>query len=88
MDRTKACSPTRTQEVERLQKELQGLQAKQTDQGVVITLGNVLFRTDSAELLPGAAITLDRLASFLLSRPEARVEVDGHTDSTGSAAHT
>jgi outer membrane protein OmpA-like peptidoglycan-associated protein len=54
---------------------------------LVITLSNVLFRTDSADLLPGAAVNLDRLAAFLRARPDVQVEVDGHTDSTGSADH-
>jgi outer membrane protein OmpA-like peptidoglycan-associated protein len=86
-DRAKVLLSTRTQEVERLKQELQGLQSRQTDRGTVITLGNVLFRTDRADLLPGGALSLDRLATFLRAHPDAAVEVDGHTDSTGSADH-
>jgi outer membrane protein OmpA-like peptidoglycan-associated protein len=86
-DRAKALLSTRTQEVERLKQELQGLQSSQTDRGIMITLSNVLFRTDSADLLPGAATSLDRVAAFLRAHPGVQVGVDGHTDSTGSADH-
>jgi outer membrane protein OmpA-like peptidoglycan-associated protein len=55
------------------------------DRGRVITLSNVLFRTASADPLPGAATSLDPVASFIRAHPDVQVEVDGHTDSTGSA---
>ena len=60
--------------------------AKQTDRGVVLTMGDVMFDTGAATLKPGAQLTLDRLAGFLSSNPETRAIIEGHTDNTGSDA--
>jgi outer membrane protein OmpA-like peptidoglycan-associated protein len=68
----------------KLQQELTDLQAKQTDRGMVLTLGDVLFDTGRAELKAGAFSTLDRLATFLRQNPERTVAIEGHTDSVGS----
>ncbi|MDR9468129.1 OmpA family protein [Marinospirillum sp.] len=69
-----------------LQKQLTALQAKPTDRGLVLTLGDVLFATGSAKLQPGADANLRRLADFLNQHPERRVKIEGHTDSTGNPA--
>ena len=69
-----------------LEKELASLKAVKTDRGMVLTLGDVLFATGKAELSPGAARTIDNLAEFLTKYPERKVRIEGHTDSTGSAA--
>jgi outer membrane protein OmpA-like peptidoglycan-associated protein len=69
------------------QQELRDLQAKQTERGMVMTLGDVLFDTARATLKPGAERSLDRLAQFLKSNPGTRIIVEGHTDSVGSAAY-
>lgn len=68
----------------RLKQELAALQAQQTERGMVLTLGDVLFDTGRAELKPGAFTTIDRLATFLRENPERRVAIEGHTDSVGS----
>jgi outer membrane protein OmpA-like peptidoglycan-associated protein len=64
-------------------KELADLQAKQTDRGLVLTLGDVLFDTGRATLKPGADRTIDRLAQALKDNPGTRVMIEGHTDSVG-----
>jgi outer membrane protein OmpA-like peptidoglycan-associated protein len=69
----------------KLQQEMAALQAKQTDRGMVLTLGDVLFDTGRAQLKPGAFATLDRLAGFMRDNPERTLQIEGHTDSTGSA---
>lgn len=69
---------------EMLEKELSDLQAKRTDRGVVVTLGDVLFDTAKSTLKPGAFTTIDRLATVLKQDPERRVLIEGHTDSVGS----
>lgn len=70
--------------VAKLQAEMAALQAKQTDRGMVLTLGDVLFDTGRAELKSGAFATLDRLATFLRENPERTLKIEGHTDSVGS----
>jgi outer membrane protein OmpA-like peptidoglycan-associated protein len=78
-------------EAERLKGQIANLQAslqaKQTDRGVVFTLGDVLFQTNRAELKPGARSNLDRLVDFLQQYPDRSVTIEGHTDSTGSSDH-
>jgi len=64
--------------------QLAELQARQTERGTIVTLGNVLFATGRAELLPGAMQSVDRLAEYLQDNPQKSVLVEGHTDSTGS----
>jgi outer membrane protein OmpA-like peptidoglycan-associated protein len=66
------------------QQQLADLQAKQTDRGVVVTLGDVLFDTGQATLKPGADLAVNRLATFLSSNPQTKVLIEGHTDSRGS----
>jgi outer membrane protein OmpA-like peptidoglycan-associated protein len=70
----------------KLQKQLAELEAKQTERGLVLTLGDVLFDTGRAELKPGAFRTVDRLATFMRDHPERSLEVEGYTDSVGSDA--
>lgn len=74
-------------ENERLREELAGLEAEQTARGLVLTLGDVLFDTDRAELKPGAARTVDRLAQFLRDNPERELWIEGHTDARGPDAY-
>ncbi len=68
-------------------QQLQDLQAKQTERGMVVTLGDVLFDTGRATLKPGAERALERLAQFLRTNPGTRIIVEGHTDSVGSEAY-
>lgn len=70
-----------------LQQQLAALEAKQTDRGMVLTLGNVLFDTDKAQLKPGAMGTINRLASFMQDHKERTVRIEGYTDSSGSSAY-
>ena len=76
-----------TAQVQQLQQELASLQAKQTDRGLVLTLGDVLFETGKADLRPGALRNLYPLVTFLQKYPERRVLIEGHTDSVGSDAY-
>lgn len=69
---------------EMLQEQLEQLQAKKTDRGLVLTLGDVLFDTGKETLKSGAMTTMDRLADFLKKAPERTVIIEGHTDSVGS----
>jgi len=75
------------QQAQQLQQELAALQAKQTDRGVVLTLGDVLFETGQADLRAGALRNLYPLVTFLQKNPERQVMIEGHTDSVGSDAY-
>jgi outer membrane protein OmpA-like peptidoglycan-associated protein len=67
-----------------MQQQLSELQAKQTDRGMLLTLGDVLFDTGKATLKPGAHETIGRLADVLKEDPNRTVAIEGHTDSVGS----
>lgn len=71
-------------EARRLQQAIAELEAHQTERGIVLTLGDVLFDFDQAALKPGAEQNLLRLVEFLEEYPDREVLVEGHTDSVGS----
>jgi outer membrane protein OmpA-like peptidoglycan-associated protein len=75
----------RRQDADRLQRQLVDMQARPTQQGIVVTLSNVLFKTNGVDLLPSAATSLDRLAAYLKDNPASTVQVEGYTDRSGSA---
>lgn len=74
-------------ENEALRVQLADLNAQETERGLAITLGDVLFATDKAELLGGGASHLDKLVTFLQQEPERTVLIEGHTDSVGNASY-
>jgi outer membrane protein OmpA-like peptidoglycan-associated protein len=67
-----------------LKRELAELQAKVTDRGLVVTLGDVLFASGSADLKAEATSDLRILIAFLEEHPARTVVVEGHTDSLGA----
>jgi outer membrane protein OmpA-like peptidoglycan-associated protein len=66
-----------------LQAEIDAMNARSTDRGLVLTLGDVLFETAKADLKAGAVADLDQLATFLSKYPDRSVVIEGHTDSVG-----
>jgi outer membrane protein OmpA-like peptidoglycan-associated protein len=61
---------------------------RQTARGATLNLQeDVLFKTDSDVLRPGALDELRPLAGYLKSEPGVRVAIDGYTDSRGTDAH-
>lgn len=67
--------------LQRLQEELE---AERTERGLVLTLGNILFGVDQAQLKPGGRQQLRRLAAFLEDNPGRKLLIEGHTDSQAS----
>ena len=70
-----------------LMQQLSELQAKQTERGVVLTLGDVVFATGRAELRPGASLRLAKLVDFLRQNPARSIAIEGHTDNVGGDAY-
>ena len=83
-DSAKLARDQATQKASALQSEVDALNAKPTDRGLVLTLGDVLFDTGKAGLNPGASRNLDQLVQFLTEHEDRRVEIDGYTDSVGT----
>lgn len=72
-----------SQKANELAGTLRDLSAKETDRGLVLTMGNILFELDKASLKSGTERTLERVAEFLKQYPDREVLVEGYTDSTG-----
>lgn len=71
-------------DADKLMKELSELKAKQTERGIVLTIGEVLFAFGKADLSSKADRNVDKLADFLKKYPNRNVLIEGHTDSIGS----
>lgn len=74
-------------QADQLKAQLAELAAKQTERGMVITLGDVLFGTDLASLKPEGMRTAQKLADVLQQNPQRNVLVEGFADSTGDAQY-
>ena len=83
----KAATATAEEQSADLLRQLDTLQAKVTDRGLVVTLGDVLFATGRAELRSSANVHLDKLAAFLSKYPDRSVAIEGHTDSVGGSQY-
>jgi OmpA-OmpF porin, OOP family len=66
---------------------LQQLRAERTARGIVVTLQDVLFEVNGADLQPGAQMELLRLVDFPKRNPDRKVLIEGHTDSTASSEY-
>ena len=66
-----------------LEAQLKAMEAKKTDRGMVVTLGDVLFDTDQAILKSGGVRNVQKLADFFKQYPQRNVMIEGFTDSTG-----
>ncbi len=73
-----------TQQTADMQRQIDALQAKVTDRGLVLTLGDVLFSSGRSDLKTGATGHLYRLAAFLNRYPTRTAAIEGYTDNVGS----
>ena len=62
------------------------LPTRETDRGLVSEIGGLQFATGTADLNDTAQLGLSRFAGIVASYPTLSFSVEGHTDSTGSAA--
>ncbi len=60
------------------------LETRDTPRGLVITMGDVLFDTGKYDLRPPTREMLSKLTGIIVAHPGLRLEVEGHTDATGS----
>lgn len=60
------------------------LATRDTARGLIANMSDVLFKTGSFELLPGARERLAKVSGIVLAHPGLHLEVEGHTDSVGS----
>jgi outer membrane protein OmpA-like peptidoglycan-associated protein len=60
------------------------LSTRDTARGLIANMSDVLFKTGSFELLPGARERLAKVSGIVLAYPSLHLQVEGHTDSVGS----
>jgi len=69
----------------RLLQQLNSILAtRDSARGLIANMSDVLFRSGSYELAPGARETLAKVSGILLAYPSLHLAVEGHTDSVGS----
>ena len=59
------------------------LATRDTARGLIANMSDVLFKTGSYELAPGARERLAKVSGILLAYPSLHVQIEGHTDSVG-----
>lgn len=60
------------------------IKVENTVAGIRLTIQNLQFKPDSAELVSGESARLDQIASVLREVPESQFLVEGHTAATGN----
>jgi outer membrane protein OmpA-like peptidoglycan-associated protein len=78
-----AAEQLRTQLLDQLNRVLE---TRDTPRGLVVTMADVLFATGKYDLAQTAREKLARLSGIVLAHPGLKLEIEGHTDSTGSDA--
>jgi outer membrane protein OmpA-like peptidoglycan-associated protein len=63
------------------------LETRETARGLIVNLSDVLFDTAQATLKPGAREKLARVSGILVTHPDLKLEIEGHTDSVGSDSY-
>jgi outer membrane protein OmpA-like peptidoglycan-associated protein len=85
---SRAAAEQAAQQVEAFYGRFAELGAQLTDEGLLIRLAGdeLRFASGSAALPEETLPTLERLAAALQQHPQLRVRIEGHTDSSGTAA--
>ena len=74
-----------SQQITSLTRQLENLQLRETESGVVVTLGDVLFASGQTTLVEGGRSSLEEVVDLLQTEPDKKIRVEGHTDSLGDA---
>lgn len=75
-------------QAEELKKQVPDAKVERVGEGIVVEFSsNVLFGLNKADVSLEASNTLDKLITVLNKYPDTDLEIQGHTDSTGTAAY-
>ncbi len=75
-------------QAEEMKKDIPDANIERVGEGIVIEFNNkILFGYDQSSLSADAAMNLDKLVVILKKYPDTDIEVQGHTDSKGSASY-
>ncbi|HEV8715401.1 MAG TPA: OmpA family protein [Candidatus Binatia bacterium] len=70
-----------------LERELADLKAHNTERGLVLTLGDVLFAPSQSELTASAMRKLYPLVTILEEQPRRSIYIEGYADSSGTESY-
>ena len=71
---------------ERMRRE-PGVEVEEGPEGVTLTLRDVLFDFDRAEVRPPGRRALEPVVAFLQEHPDQRLRIEGHADALGPTAY-
>jgi outer membrane protein OmpA-like peptidoglycan-associated protein len=79
-----ATAVSATRRAEEAERQLNDMEARQTERGYALALGGVHFDFNKTALKPEATRKLSMLAGFLIANPDRDVLVEGFADEVGS----
>ena len=75
-------------QAEEMKKDIPGAKVERVGEGIVIEFNNkILFGFDQSNLSADAKMNLDKLVTILQKYPDTNIEVQGHTDNTGTSSY-
>jgi len=72
------------EEIDALRRQLESLAARETVDGLVMTLGDFVFDSASANIKQTAVDNFTKVLEFIDGYPDRKIRIEGHTDSSGS----
>ncbi|MEN8230440.1 MAG: OmpA family protein [Bacteroidota bacterium] len=71
-----------------IEKSIPDAKVVRVEEGIVVEFGNnILFGFDSSDLSEAAHVDMDKLVVVLDHYPDTNIEVQGHTDNTGTESY-
>lgn len=74
------------EEIDALRRQIEALAARETADGMVMTLGDFVFDSASANIKQAAIDNFHKILEFIDGYPDRSIRIEGHTDSSGSEA--
>ena len=75
-------------QAEEIKNEVPGAKVERVEEGIIVEFNNkILFGFDKADLGENAKGSLDELVTILNKYPDTNIEIQGHTDDTGTDSY-
>jgi len=75
------------EEIDALRRQLESLAARETVDGLVMTLGDFVFDSSSANIKQAAVDNFHKVLEFIDGYPDKSIRIEGHTDSSGTESY-
>lgn len=72
------------EEAKSLRRKLNSIATEETDKGLMMTLGDFVFDSGRSTIKTGAVENFSKVVKFINTYPDKKVQIEGHTDSSGS----